>query len=112
MLKMTADVLPGGDNSRRRSIALMLSKYLRLGRFLFTRNRHLRGSDDDCSALHRMNYLKYISSLAWRFNPVRLREFEAAGFQCRLCPNSVAQGYVLEAHHRTYKRPINSHAGG
>ena len=51
-----------------------------------------------------MNYPKYISSAAWRFNPVRLREFEAAGFQCRLCPNTVAQGHVLEAHHRTYER--------
>jgi 5-methylcytosine-specific restriction endonuclease McrA len=51
-----------------------------------------------------MNYLKYISSAAWRSNPVRLREFEAAGFQCRLCSNSVAQGHALEAHHRTYER--------
>ncbi|MEH2500268.1 hypothetical protein V1294_006747 [Bradyrhizobium sp. AZCC 1678] len=51
-----------------------------------------------------MDYVTYISSEAWRTNPVRLREFEAAGFQCRLCPNSVADGYELEAHHRTYER--------
>ncbi len=51
-----------------------------------------------------MNYRKYIASFAWRGNAARLREFEAAGFQCRLCPNSVAQGYSLHAHHRTYER--------
>jgi 5-methylcytosine-specific restriction endonuclease McrA len=51
-----------------------------------------------------MDYLKYIASSAWRNNPVRLREFEAAGFQCRLCPNSLADGHLLDAHHRTYKR--------
>jgi 5-methylcytosine-specific restriction endonuclease McrA len=51
-----------------------------------------------------MDYRKYTSSSAWRCNPVRLREFEAAGFQCRLCTNSVALGHTLEAHHRTYKR--------
>lgn len=51
-----------------------------------------------------MNYLAYMSSQAWRNSPVRLREFAAAGFQCRLCPNSHAKGHVLEAHHRTYER--------
>jgi hypothetical protein len=51
-----------------------------------------------------MEYIKYMLSAAWRNNPVRLREFEAAGFQCRLCPNSLASGHVLEAHHRTYVR--------
>jgi hypothetical protein len=51
-----------------------------------------------------MDYVKYISSASWRNNPVRLREFEAAGFQCRLCPNCVAEGYTLEGHHRTYER--------
>jgi 5-methylcytosine-specific restriction endonuclease McrA len=51
-----------------------------------------------------VNYVKYLSSTAWRGNPVRLREFAAAGFQCRLCPNSTANGHVLEAHHRTYVR--------
>jgi 5-methylcytosine-specific restriction endonuclease McrA len=51
-----------------------------------------------------MDYVKYISSEAWRTNPVRRREFEAAGFQCRLCTNSVANGDDLEAHHRTYER--------
>lgn len=51
-----------------------------------------------------MNYIRYFSSKLWRNNPVRLREFAAAGFQCRLCPNSQANGHVLEAHHRTYVR--------
>jgi len=51
-----------------------------------------------------MDYRKYITSPAWRCNPARLREFEAAGFQCRLCPNSPARGYALQAHHRTYER--------
>jgi hypothetical protein len=51
-----------------------------------------------------MNYRKYLSSSAWRSNPVRLRELEASGFQCRLCPNSVARGHVVEGHHRTYDR--------
>nr|WP_306235692.1 hypothetical protein [Bradyrhizobium sp. Bra64] len=51
-----------------------------------------------------MDYINYITSNTWRNNPVRLRELEAAGFQCRLCPNSVASGHVLEAHHRTYSR--------
>jgi hypothetical protein len=52
----------------------------------------------------KINYRKYLSSSAWRSSSVRLREFEASGFQCRLCPNSVAQGHALEAHHRTYER--------
>jgi 5-methylcytosine-specific restriction endonuclease McrA len=52
----------------------------------------------------KINYRKYLSSSDWRSNPVRLREFETSGFQCRLCPNSVAQGHALEAHHRTYER--------
>jgi 5-methylcytosine-specific restriction endonuclease McrA len=51
-----------------------------------------------------MNYSTYISSRLWRENPVRLKEFEAAGFQCRLCPNAKASGHTLEAHHRTYDR--------
>lgn len=51
-----------------------------------------------------MDYVKYISSKAWRTNLVRRREFEAAGFQCRLCTNSIAKGDALEAHHRTYER--------
>lgn len=51
-----------------------------------------------------MKYAKYISSASWRNNPVRLRELEASGFQCRLCPNSQACGHVIEAHHRTYAR--------
>ena len=51
-----------------------------------------------------MEYIKYILSAEWRNNPVRLREFAASGFQCRLCPNSIASGHVLEAHHRTYVR--------
>lgn len=51
-----------------------------------------------------MQYAKYIASDTWRNNPVRLREFESAGFQCRLCPNSPRTGHVLEAHHRTYER--------
>ena len=51
-----------------------------------------------------MKYRKYMSSDAWRFNQARLREFEAARYQCRLCPNTRDQGYALEAHHRTYKR--------
>jgi 5-methylcytosine-specific restriction endonuclease McrA len=51
-----------------------------------------------------MNYSEYISSSAWRNNPARLRELKAAGFQCRLCPNSAATGHVIEVHHRTYER--------
>lgn len=51
-----------------------------------------------------MDYAKYIRSSSWRQNLVRLRELEASGFQCRLCPNSSTSGHVLEAHHRTYSR--------
>ena len=51
-----------------------------------------------------MTYSEYMTSAAWRNNPARLREFAAAGFQCRLCPNSAADGHVLEGHHRTYVR--------
>lgn len=51
-----------------------------------------------------VSYTAYMNSAAWRTNPVRLRELEAAGFQCRLCPNSRATGHKLEAHHRTYER--------
>ncbi|SIO66857.1 hypothetical protein SAMN05443247_11491 [Bradyrhizobium erythrophlei] len=51
-----------------------------------------------------MDYVKYISSTAWRDNPARLRELEAARFACRLCPNSAAEGYSIEVHHRTYER--------
>jgi hypothetical protein len=51
-----------------------------------------------------MDYVKYISSTSWRDNPVRLRELEAARFQCRLCPNSAANGHQIEVHHRTYER--------
>lgn len=51
-----------------------------------------------------MHYTNYITSNSWRNNPVRLRELEAAGFQCRLCLNSQASGHILEAHHRTYSR--------
>lgn len=50
------------------------------------------------------SYDEYLRSAAWRSNPVRLREFEAAGLQCRLCTNSAANGHALEAHHRTYER--------
>jgi 5-methylcytosine-specific restriction endonuclease McrA len=50
------------------------------------------------------NYRRYLSSPSWRFNPVRLRELEAAGLQCRLCPNSTETGHVIECHHRTYVR--------
>lgn len=50
------------------------------------------------------DYVRYICSGSWRNNPVRLRELEAAGFQCRLCANSQASGHVIEAHHRTYTR--------
>jgi hypothetical protein len=51
-----------------------------------------------------MKYDEYIASAAWRTNPVRLREFEAARFECRLCPAGVATGSALEAHHRIYER--------
>lgn len=51
-----------------------------------------------------MTYGNYIQSNAWRSNPARLREFEAAGFACRLCPASAADGATLESHHRTYDR--------
>jgi len=51
-----------------------------------------------------MRYDEYVGSAAWLTNPVRLREFEAARFQCRLCPAGVATGSTLEAHHRTYER--------
>jgi len=51
-----------------------------------------------------MKYDEYIGSTAWRTNPVRLREFEAARFECRLCPAAASDGTPLEAHHRTYDR--------
>jgi len=51
-----------------------------------------------------MTYGDYIQSNAWRTNPARLREFEAAGFACRLCPASAADGATLESHHRVYDR--------
>lgn len=51
-----------------------------------------------------MDYIKYITSTAWRDNPVRQRELEAAKFACRLCPNSAANGHQIEVHHRTYER--------
>lgn len=51
-----------------------------------------------------MTYGEYISSNAWRTNAARLREFEAAGFACRLCPAMAADGTTLESHHRTYER--------
>ena len=51
-----------------------------------------------------MDYVKYISSTSWRDNPARLRELEAARFQCRLCPNSAANGHPIEVHHRTDER--------
>lgn len=51
-----------------------------------------------------MQYDEYIGSAAWRTNPVRLREFESARFECRLCPAAASDGVTLEAHHRTYVR--------
>ena len=51
-----------------------------------------------------MQYDKYIGSAAWRTNPARLREFEAARFECRLCPAAASDGITLEAHHRTSER--------
>lgn len=51
-----------------------------------------------------MTYTDYIQSTAWRSNPARLREFEAAGFACRLCPAKAADGVTLESHHRVYDR--------
>ncbi|UCF52501.1 MAG: hypothetical protein JSV48_25330 [Bradyrhizobium sp.] len=33
-----------------------------------------------------------------------MREFEAARFECRLCPAAASDGTLLEAHHRTYER--------
>jgi 5-methylcytosine-specific restriction endonuclease McrA len=50
------------------------------------------------------SYQAYLQSWAWRSNPVKLREMEASGFQCRLCTHSAADGYLLEVHHRTYER--------
>ncbi len=52
----------------------------------------------------KMTYGDYIQSNAWRTNPARLREFEAAGFACRLCPAAASDGATLESHHRTYDR--------
>jgi hypothetical protein len=51
-----------------------------------------------------MTYTDYIQSNAWRTNPARLREFEAARFECRLCPATAAEGVTLESHHRVYDR--------
>jgi hypothetical protein len=51
-----------------------------------------------------MTYTDYIQSNAWRTNPARLREFEAARFECRLCPATAADGATLESHHRVYDR--------
>ena len=45
-----------------------------------------------------MTYTDYIQSTAWRSNPARLREFEAAGFACRLCPAQAADGVTLGGH--------------
>jgi 5-methylcytosine-specific restriction endonuclease McrA len=51
-----------------------------------------------------ISYVKYVRSKDWRMNSARLREFKAAHYQCRLCPNSKASGHKLEAHHRSYDR--------
>ena len=51
-----------------------------------------------------MTYREYIQSNAWRTNPARLREFEAARFECRLCPAKADEGATLESHHRVYDR--------
>ena len=58
-----------------------------------------------------MRYDEYVGSAAWLTNPVRLREFEAARFQYRLCPAGVATGSTLEAHHRTYVNLFNEQPG-
>ncbi|QDM15837.1 hypothetical protein FNL55_07630 [Tardiphaga sp. vice352] len=51
-----------------------------------------------------MTYREYIQSNAWRTNPARLREFQAARFECRLCPAKADEGATLESHHRVYDR--------
>lgn len=56
-------------------------------------------------------YIQYIASHAWRRNPVRLQEFEDAGFACRLCSEPESEQSPLEAHHRTYER-LGSEAQG
>jgi 5-methylcytosine-specific restriction endonuclease McrA len=57
-----------------------------------------RDARADCSP----TYAAYISSYAWRANPARLEELEAAGFRCRIC-NRSADEVRLEVHHRTYQ---------
>lgn len=49
-----------------------------------------------------MDYEKYIGSAAWRTNPARMGELEAAGYRCRIC-NRSADEVRLEVHHRTYE---------
>jgi hypothetical protein len=56
------------------------------------------------NGINPKDYANYISSAMWRNNPARLRELAASGFQCRLCPNSQANGHIIEVHHRTYIR--------
>jgi len=49
-----------------------------------------------------VDYHKHIASSKWRRGPARLSELEAAGHQCRLCPNEATPDSPLEVHHRTY----------
>lgn len=46
-----------------------------------------------------MNYISYIASSRWRYNPARLRELATAGGRCRVCASGEPP---LEAHHRDY----------
>ena len=57
-----------------------------------------------------MNYREYISSRAWRQNPARLAELEAAEFRCRVC-NEEGQESQIEVHHRTYRNLGNEQPG-
>jgi hypothetical protein len=48
-----------------------------------------------------MTYQEYIGSREWRENSVRLAEFRATGFLCRIC--SRGEGVTIKAYRRTYE---------
>lgn len=50
-----------------------------------------------------INYVKYISSAAWRHHPARVAELKASGMRCRIC-NASGSEVELQVHHRTYER--------
>lgn len=57
-----------------------------------------------------MDYRKHIASSKWRHGTARLSELEAAGHQCRLCPNEATPENPLDVHHRSYANFGNERA--